>query len=110
MTCILVTGASGFVGRAVCERALSLGMKVKGTHRSVSSQSLVPAGVERIQVQTVDQDTDWSRALAGVEVVLHLAGRVHMAKDTAKDPLAIHREVNTAGTERLARMAIVAGV
>ncbi len=110
MICVLVTGASGFVGRAVCERALSLGMKVRGSHRSLGSQSLVPAGVEKIQIASVNGDTDWSLALMGVDVVIHLAGRVHIAKDSVKDPLATYREVNTAGTRRLARMAVTAGV
>src|SRR5713226_8400979 len=110
MTCVLVTGASGFVGRAVCERALGLGMKVKGSHRSPGSQSLVPQGVEKIQIASVNSKTDWSNALMGVDVVIHLAGRVHFAKDTVKDPLSIYREVNTAGTSWLARMAVSAGV
>src|SRR6266699_979968 len=110
MTCVLVTGASGFVGRRVCERALGLGMKVKGSHRSPGSQSLVPQGVEKIQIASVNSNTDWSNALTGVDVVVHLAGRVHIAKDTLKDPLATYREVNTAGTRWLARMAVNAGV
>ncbi len=110
MTCVLVTGASGFVGRAVCERALGLGMKVKGSHRSPGTQSLVPQGVERIQIASVSNNTDWSNVLEGVDVVIHLAGRVHIVKDAVKDPLATYREVNTAGTSRLAKMAVSAGV
>jgi UDP-N-acetyl-alpha-D-quinovosamine dehydrogenase len=110
VTCVLVTGASGFVGRAVCERALALGVKVKGAHRSSCTQSLVPQGVEKIQIASVSNNTDWSDALIGVDVVIHLAGRVHIAKDTVKDPLATYREVNTAGTSWLARMAASAGV
>jgi len=98
------------VGRAVCERALALGVKVKGSHRSPGTQSLVPQGVEKIQIESINNNTDWSKALIGVDVVIHLAGRVHIAKDTVKDPLATYREVNTAGTSWLARMAVSAGV
>ncbi len=98
MTCVLITGASGFVGRAVCERVLSFGMKVRGSHRSLSSQALVPPGVEKIQIPSVGHDTDWSHALDAVSVVMHFAGRVHITKD------------NTAGTEQLARAAVKAGV
>jgi nucleoside-diphosphate-sugar epimerase len=107
---LLVTGASGFVGRAVCERALELGLKVRGSHRSLKSQPLVPAGVQKIQIASVDGNTDWSSALVGVDVVIHLAGRVHFTEIAGRDSLAIYREVNTAGTERLARMAVTAGV
>jgi len=107
---MLVTGASGFVGRAVCDRALSLGMKVKGTHRSLGSQSLVPPGVEKIPIPSLGDDTDWSLALVGVDVVIHLAARVHVTKEPDSDQLAAYREVNTSGTERLARMAVAARV
>lgn len=110
MTCFLVTGASGFIGRAVCERALNLGMKVRGSHRSPDSQSLVPLGVEKIQIACVNSNTDWSNALKDVDVVIHLAGRVHIARETAVDPLSAYREVNTAGTEQLARAAATAGI
>lgn len=110
MTRVLITGASGFVGRAVCKRALSLGMKVKGSHRSAGSRSLVPKGVEKIQIASVNADTDWSNSLIGVDVVIHLAGRVHVAKETAVSPLTAYREVNTAGTEQLARAAAAAGI
>jgi nucleoside-diphosphate-sugar epimerase len=107
---MLITGASGFVGRAVCRTALSLGFKVRGSHRSPSSAGLVPARVEKVQVPSIDSKTDWSRALAGVSVLVHLAGRVHVTTDTAGDSLANYREVNTVGTERLARTAAAAGV
>ncbi len=110
VTCVLVTGASGFVGRAVCQRALALGARVKGSHRSQRTQSLVPQGVERIQIASVNNNADWFNALMDVNVVIHLAGRVHIAEDSAKDPLATYREVNTAGTSWLARMAASAGV
>jgi nucleoside-diphosphate-sugar epimerase len=43
-------------------------------------------------------------------VVVHLAARVHVMRETAADPLASFRAVNVAGTERLARQAIEAGV
>jgi nucleoside-diphosphate-sugar epimerase len=107
---MLVTGASGFVGRAVCRRALSLGFRVRGSHRSPSSAGLVPARVEKLQIPSIDRKTDWSRALAGVSVVVHLAGRVHVTRDIDEDSLATYREVNTVGTERLARMAVAVGV
>jgi nucleoside-diphosphate-sugar epimerase len=105
LTSILVTGASGFVGRAVCGRALLLSFKVKGSHRSVNSGALVPEGVEKLLMASIDGDTDWSNALDGVDTVIHLAGRVHVLGDPGPDELSIYRRMNTAATERLARMA-----
>src|SRR5262249_10738962 len=107
---ILVTGASGFVGRAVCERALSLGFKVRGSHRLSASADRVPSGVERIQVASLGSNTDWAHALAGVDAVIHLAARVHAMNESLAEPLPAYRQVNTAGTEQLARMAARAGV
>src|SRR5258708_2014102 len=107
---VLVTGASGFVGRTVCESALGRGLKVRGSYRSQGSQSLIPADVEKIRIPSVNGDTDWSTALTGVDGVIHLAARVHIANDTIKDSLATYRAVNTVGTRRLVNMAIAAGV
>src|SRR5690348_81653 len=110
VTSVLVTGASGFVGRAVCERALALGMRVKGSHRSSGTQSLIPQGVEKIQIASIAKNTDLFAALRDTDIVIHLAGRAHIARDSAKDPLATYREANTAGTIWLARRAVSAGV
>lgn len=76
----------------------------------MNSGSLIPLGVEKIQVPSVDHSTDWAKILAGVDAVVHLAARVHFTKDTPSSSLAAYRETNTVGTERLATMAIQAGV
>ncbi|MCK5544534.1 MAG: NAD-dependent epimerase/dehydratase family protein, partial [Desulfobulbaceae bacterium] len=58
----------------------------------------------------IDERTDWGEALEGIDVVVHLAARVHVMDDLADDPLAEFRKVNTAGTLNLARQAVAAGV
>ena len=58
----------------------------------------------------IDERTDWSEALDEIDVVVHLAARVHVMDDVADDPLAEFRKVNTAGTLNLARQAAAAGV
>jgi nucleoside-diphosphate-sugar epimerase len=107
---ILVTGASGFIGVAVCKELLSLGFDVRGSHRSPDSHNKIPAGVERVQVPSIGHDTDWSSTLASIDGIVHLAARVHVMKESASDLLAAFRRVNTAGTQRLARMAAGCGV
>ncbi len=59
---------------------------------------------------SVDGDTDWSVALSDVDVVVHLAARVHVMEDIADDPLVEFRKVNVDGTLNLARQAAAAGV
>ena len=102
---ILVTGASGFIGVAVCKELLSAGFDVRGLHRSPDSHIKIPAGVEKVQVPSIGRDTDWSSVLASIDGIVHLAARVHVMKESTPDPLAVFREVNTTGTQRLARMA-----
>ncbi len=107
---VLVTGATGFVGRRLCERMMADGWQVRGAVRSAEQAAKLTAGVEVVQIESIGADTDWSKALAGADAVIHLAARVHVMNDFVADPLAAFREVNVAGTERLARMAATTGV
>ena len=74
------------------------------------SDSNAILGIKPVVVGDIDGATDWSQALAGVDVVFHLAARVHVLRETAAAPLAEFRRTNVAGTERLARSAAAAGV
>jgi nucleoside-diphosphate-sugar epimerase len=103
----LVTGANGFVGSALCEALSAQGYEVCGAVRSAKTT------VEKCKpviIGEFDDNTDWGNALSGMEVVIHLAARVHVMSDDARDPLAEFRRTNTAGTENLARQAARAGV
>ena len=103
---ILITGANGFVGRALCDAALARGYDVKAATRTPCRFN---DGIESAVVGSVDGKTDWGSALQGVDVVIHLAARVHVMRESALDPLAEFRRINTVGTEHLARSAAAAG-
>jgi len=105
---VLITGASGFVGRATCAWLVAQGMEIAGAVRQLPARPL--AGVGYRIVGGLDAGTDWGEALAGVDAVVHCAARVHVMRETAEDPLAVFRSANVAGTERLARQAVAAGV
>lgn len=104
---ILITGVSGFVGQALAIESIRRGFHVKGATR-YSGQ--IQSGVELHKIDAINGETDWMSALKDVSVVIHLAARVHVMRDAAIDPLIKFREVNTAGTERLARAAAASGV
>lgn len=104
MLSLLVTGATGFVGRAVCEEALARDYMVKRAVR------MGEATANDVFVGDINAFTDWNRALQGVDVVVHLAARVHMMEEAEADPLTKFREVNVLGTKNLARQAAAAGV
>lgn len=103
----LITGASGFVGRYLCDEMLRQGWHVRGAVRSLVQ---LADGVEVVTVGDIDGDTDWMRVLDGMDVVIHLAARVHVMKETAADPLHEFLKVNLHGTANLAHHAVRAGV
>lgn len=107
---ILVTGATGFVGRFLCEQLLAEGHTVRGTLLPPEKPSALTTGVKATVVQSLGPDTDWSVALEGVDTIIHLAARVHIMQETASDPLSEFRKVNLQGTEQLARQAAQANV
>lgn len=108
---VLVTGANGFVGTALCPALSQRGHVVRKALRVMHpAEASAGQGMEAAVVGNMDAEANWSEALSGVDAVIHLAARVHVMRDTAKDPLAEFREVNVAGTERLARAAAAAGV
>lgn len=101
---VLVTGANGFIGRALVSRLTNEGWAVKAAVRRPSgfpSESLVG---------DLGARTDWGNALQGCRAVVHLAARVHVMRDTARDPLIEFRAINVDGTLNLARQAARTGI
>lgn len=104
---VLVTGASGFVGSAVCSSLLGI-RAVRGAVRK-PGEYCSREGVQLVGGE-LSADFDWSDALAGVSAVVHCAARVHVMNEESSDPLAEFRRVNVYGTLRLASQAASAGV
>ena len=101
---ILVTGASGFLGRNLVTQLSNDGCRLRKIARS-SLKSLGAIGVGDIGYQT-----NWGDHLLGVATVIHLAARVHVMQDQSVDPLAEFRRVNVEGTLNLARQAASQGI
>lgn len=99
---IMVTGANGFVGRSLCIESIRRGMQVRGAMRSSCD---MPSGVEDAVVGAIDGETNWKNTLHDVDVIIHLAARVHVMKDHAANPLAEFLKVNLQGTANLANQA-----
>lgn len=106
---ILVTGATGLVGKALCQRLLNNGCAVRAAVRTADAEPAAPQ-FDATAVGDINELTPWHTALFAVDVVVHLAARVHVMHDKADDPLAAFRAVNVDGTLNLARQAAAAGV
>ena len=104
---ILVTGANGLVGSYLCAELCLHRYAVVAASRSVD---MPHEGVQRMRIDTIDSATDWSAELRNIDIVIHLAARVHVMNDSAVDPLKEFRKVNVAGTLNLAQQAAKAGV
>ena len=105
---VLVTGATGFVGKALIDSLVERGEVVVAAVRD--PQARLNPHVTVSCITSLDEQTDWRSSLEGVQVVVHLAARVHVMADTESDPLTAFRKVNVEGTLNLARQAAAAGV
>jgi nucleoside-diphosphate-sugar epimerase len=101
---ILLTGSSGFVGSFLRKSLADKSVNFIGRNAVKLNEC------DNFFQQDIGPDVDYTAALYGVSVVIHCAARAHIMNDAAVDPLAVYREVNTAGTLNLARQAATAGV
>lgn len=98
---VLVSGANGFIGRALCSYLSSLGHAVVPAVRRTCDM----AGEH-----VVGDEGSWRAALAGCDSVVHLAGRAHVMRDQEVDPLRAFRAANVDATLALAGRAVEVGV
>lgn len=103
---ILLTGANGFVGQALARTLQQQAVRLSKVGRAKASL----ASEMQHQLTSIDGDTDWSAILTDVDVVIHLAARVHVMHDKLADPLVGYRQINVDGTLNLARQAVRAKV
>lgn len=106
---VLVTGATGFVGRALVAQLVRLGrFEVLALTRQIPAYPV--AGAKYLLGGDLTSQTQLQPALAGVHALIHTAARAHVLDERAADPLAEFRRVNVAGTLRLAAQAAAMGV
>ena len=106
---VLVTGATGFVGRHLCPMLIEAGHEVAAAIRADTAPDL-PAAVKCINVGDLTPGTLWRDALESIDGVIHLAARTHVMKETEANPLMAYRRMNVEVTRRLANECAVLGI
>jgi len=102
---ILVTGATGFVGRALCTNLDAQGYQVRAAVRQKANSN-----AEDVDVGEIGADTDWTHALVNIYAVVHCAACTNIMSDKVPTSLQVFRRVNTEGTLNLAKQAVAFGV
>lgn len=104
---ILVTGASGFVGRSLLVTLRECGHEVAAASRSRVEQP----GSFHVRSPELGPEADWSDALADIDAVVHLAGLAHiLSGKPAPDIEKNFVRINVEGSRRLAEQCTAADV
>jgi nucleoside-diphosphate-sugar epimerase len=103
---VLVTGANGFIGQHLRQTLAEKGFDCRGAVRTGTAEGH-PCD---FAVGDIGPSTDWSAALDGVDMVVHLAGRAHILRGTSAESSAHFMRVNAEGTAALVGSAVSAGV
>ena len=106
---MLITGANGFIGHAVCHTLRKSGHTLSGTSRDQSLRT-GPEHIPLYHVPDIGSETDWTQPLKGADAVVHLAAQVHVMTEHSASSLAEHRRANRDGTKQLAEAAANSGV
>lgn len=109
---VLITGATGFLGRWLVEAALARGWRVRAAVRDpqASVATRWPRAVDVVPIDLTADEAHWRPRLHGVDAVIHAAGRAHVLRETERDPLAAFMALNRDATIRIARAAADEGV
>ncbi len=106
---VLVTGATGFVGRALVAKLVALGgLEVLALTRLNPLDPV--SGAIYLPVGDLVAQSGWQKILSGVHTLVHTAARVHILNDRTEESLAEFQRVNVEGTLQLARHAAAMGV
>jgi nucleoside-diphosphate-sugar epimerase len=92
---ILVTGSSGFIGRAVSSALAAAGHSVRAASRQ-PNRTPGQARIEWMELPDLQQEVDWSPLVAGMDVVVHLAAIAHRSEADAGDYVAVNQVATAA--------------
>lgn len=105
---LLITGATGFIGKELSLKLLQKNYKLTASIRKPSST--LPSQINKFIINDSFASLDWTPALKSINTVIHTAARVHVMHDKSTNPLAEFRKINVDATLNLAQQAASSGV
>ena len=109
MTKILITGATGFVGRALFKNLKSKKKYLAHLTTRTNQEELFEGG-KVFNIGEIDSNTNWNDALDGVDCIVHCAARAHTTENKQTVLLNAYRRINVDGTKNLAKQAVAIGI
>jgi UDP-glucose 4-epimerase len=103
---VLITGATGFIGRHLVPALVARGFQVRVALRDAEQAKALAPGIEPVVIGDIVQ-ADWRPALADVDAVVHLAGIAHTGDASSEES---YERVNRWAAVDLARAASDAGI
>jgi|688.fasta_scaffold261567_2 nucleoside-diphosphate-sugar epimerase len=109
MTKILITGATGFIGRSLFQN-LKLKKKYLLHLSTRANQEKLFEGAKVFKIIEINSKTNWTATLDGVDCVVHCAAMMRISKERQNDSSNAYLRVNVEGTRNLAEQAARLGV
>lgn len=108
---VFITGSTGFVGTSFVKQLLHRNIGFVTALLDEKDVARLPfSKIAWVVVPPLSESANYLDTLNNVDVIVHLAARVHVMRDESVDPLVEFRRVNVLGTLSLARQAAMAGV
>jgi nucleoside-diphosphate-sugar epimerase len=104
---VLITGSNGFVGKALTEYLVGMGMEIVAIDRNIDFLSNKKINFYNINITL---DSDFSVPLKNVDVVIHLAARAHFISEKNESYYSQYRAENYYPSINLLNQAIRSGV
>lgn len=107
---LLVTGTNGFVGRLLLQKLLDFPNIQLNLVIRKRANLLIDDRINYFFIDDIATEHSWDQMLEGCDVVIHVAGRAHILKDTVANSLSEFRKINRDVTVNLAKQAAAKGV
>ena len=104
---ILVTGASGFVGKSICETLSKSDRSVFGAIRKIDPIAM-NSKINYVSIGDISIKKNWKDTLLNVDCIIHCAARAHKMNDD--ENFNAYQLINAHGTKHIAEQASEAGV